>query len=172
MEMRLAGIVKESVVDGPGIRMTVFFQGCPHHCPECHNPETHDFNGGTLFRSEDILAELAKRPLLKGITLSGGEPLSQPAAAACLAKGAAAIGKDVMVYSGFIWEDILDMAAKEPALAELLQHTHILIDGLYEKEKRDLALFFRGSTNQRAIDVPKSLTAQKPILYSFYFPAD
>ncbi len=172
MEMRLAGIVKESVVDGPGIRMTVFFQGCPHHCPECHNPETHDFNGGTIFCSADILAELAKRPLLKGLTLSGGEPLSQPAAAACLAKGAVAMGKDVMVYSGFVWEDILDMAAKDPAVAELLQYTHILMDGPYKKTQRNLDLFFRGSTNQRAIDVPKSLAAQKPVLYDFYFPAD
>jgi len=171
MEMRLAGVVKESVVDGPGVRFTVFFQGCPHHCPGCHNPETHDFAGGTMFASQDILKEIAKRPLLRGVTLSGGEPLSQPVAAAFLARSIKEMGKDVVVYTGFTWEKVLEMADEDPKIRELLSDTLILIEGPFVLSERDLGLFFRGSKNQRAIDVPASLAAGEALEYEFYFPA-
>ena len=172
MEMRLAGLVRESVVDGPGIRLTIFFQGCPHACPGCHNPETHDFDGGYLFDSEAILAEVEKRPLLKGITLSGGEPLAQPVAAAALAVGAKRLGRQVMVYTGYLWEDLLDMAWQEPAITELLAHTDILMDGPFVQSQKSLGLTFRGSANQRAIDVPASLQSGAVVEYAFYVPGD
>ncbi len=171
MEMRLSGVVKESVVDGPGIRFVVFFQGCPHHCPGCQNPETHDFAGGTLFQSEDILQEIAKHPLLKGITLSGGEPLAQPKAAALLARGVREMGKDIFVYTGYTWEEILEMAEKNSDVKELLSDTAIVMDGPFLLKEKDLNLFFRGSRNQRAIDVAASLEAGKVVEHAFYRPA-
>ena len=110
-KMRIAGIVKESVVDGPGLRAVVFFQGCPHQCPGCHNPETWDPNGGYEATAEEIWAALGydENPLLSGITLTGGEPLLQPAAALALARMARARGSNVLLYTGYTWEEILSL---------------------------------------------------------------
>ena len=157
MELRLAGIISESVVDGPGIRMVVFFQGCKHNCPECHNPDTHDFAGGYLKSVDSIIDELKKPSLVGGITLSGGEPLEQPAGALELASRCKEIGKNVMLYSGYTWEQITKKAETDKNIAELLTKLDILIDGPFIKEQKDLNLAFRGSLNQRVIDVQKTL---------------
>ncbi|PKM60524.1 MAG: anaerobic ribonucleoside-triphosphate reductase activating protein [Firmicutes bacterium HGW-Firmicutes-4] len=151
-KVRIAGVVKESIVDGPGIRFVVFAQGCPHHCQGCHNPATHDFNGGKLVAIETIIDEMQKNPLLDGITLSGGEPFEQPEAFCELARRSQALGYHVMAYTGYSYETLL--AKKDQR--QLLAHTDLLVDGKFEMAKKSLMLKFRGSQNQRIIDVKRS----------------
>ena len=148
--MRVSGIVDESIVDGPGLRYVVFTQGCPHHCKGCHNPQTHSFEGGFLLSTEAALAQLQENPLLSGITLSGGEPFEQAEALCALAEGAKALGKNVMTYTGYVFEDLL--ARNDPWTDRLLDLTDTLVDGPYKEELRDLELQFRGSANQRLLD--------------------
>ncbi len=154
MKMRLAGITQESVTDGPGMRITVFFQGCEHHCPGCHNPQTWDRQGGEEYELDDVLAMMKDSPLIRGITLSGGEPFLQPAAAAALAREFHTRGKDVWAYTGFLWEGLL--AKEDPDIQALLQECDVLVDGPYRQAERMPGLFFRGSANQRMIDVKAS----------------
>ena len=151
MKLRIAGIVDDSVVDGEGMRLTVFTQGCPHHCPGCHNPDTHDFQGGRETTPEAIIAEIDKNPLLSGVTFSGGEPFMQPAPLARLAKDVHARGLDVWSYSGYTLEELI--ARYNPAINALLEEIDVLVDGKYLEEQRDLTLSFRGSRNQRIIDL-------------------
>ena len=155
--LRLAGIIRESIVDGPGLRFVVFAQGCPHHCPGCHNPETWAFEGGFETTPQRLLEEMAKNPLLRGVTLSGGEPFCQPGALAEVAEGVRARGKDVLTYTGYLYEELTRMAQEDDSVARLLRATDVLIDGPFRLAERSLELRFRGSRNQRAIDVPASL---------------
>ncbi|MDO4745894.1 MAG: anaerobic ribonucleoside-triphosphate reductase activating protein [Bacillota bacterium] len=151
--IRLAGIVRESIVDGPGIRFTIFCQGCPHACEGCHNPETHDFAGGSDCHIDRLLEEINKNPLLAGVTFSGGEPFCQPEAFLQLGRMIKEKGLNITVFSGYTLEQLNDMGVQRPAVKELLDITDILIDGPYVKEERDLTLQFRGSRNQRVIDM-------------------
>ena len=155
MEVKLAGIVPESFVDGEGIRFAIFFQGCLRNCFNCHNPATQDLDGGKIFDTQEIITQIKKNPLLSGITLTGGEPLLQIAPALELAKAAKKLNLNVWCYTGYKFEEI-------PADAkELLQNIDVLVDGEYIDDLRDLELQFRGSKNQRIIDVQKTLTAGK-----------
>lgn len=156
-KLRLAGVVRESIVDGPGMRYTVFAQGCPHHCPSCHNAHTWPFSGGFEAEPEQIIAELRQNPMLRGITLSGGEPFCQCEAMAELASLAHAAGYDVITYTGYLFETLLERAKTEPEVLSLLQQTDVLIDGPFIKEQKSYDLRFCGSKNQRAIDVKASL---------------
>ena len=151
--IRLAGIVRESIVDGPGIRFTVFCQGCPHACEGCHNPETHDFAGGKDISIERLLEEIDKDKLLAGVTFSGGEPFCQAEAFACLGRGVKERGLNITVFSGYTLEELQDMAVQRADVRELLELTDILIDGPFINKLRDLTLQFRGSSNQRVIDM-------------------
>lgn len=148
--MRIAGIVKESVVDGPGIRMTVFFQGCPHACPGCHNPQTHDFNGGEEMTLSEIVEHM-DNPLLDGVTLSGGEPFCQPKDAYLVAKEAHKKGLDVFTYTGYTIEQIIEKDDSD--MIALLKECDTLVDGLFVLSKRTLDIPFVGSSNQRIIDI-------------------
>lgn len=154
--IRLAGIVRESIVDGPGIRFTVFCQGCPHGCPGCHNPESHDFSGGKDCSIDRLLEEIDKDPLLAGVTFSGGEPFRQPEGFLELAKGVKERGLNITSFSGYTFEQLADMAAENIAVRDLLDMTDILVDGPYIKAQRDLTLQFRGSGNQRVIDMNRT----------------
>lgn len=156
-KIRIAGIVEESVVDGPGIRYVVFTQGCKHNCPGCHNPETHSFNGGEEKSIEEIISEIKENPLLTGVTFSGGEPFEQAEELAKLAVEIKKLGLDILVYSGYTFEKIMRLSKQRRGWAHLLQLTDILIDGPFIISKRSLDLKFRGSSNQRIIDVQKSL---------------
>ncbi|MDD3192794.1 MAG: anaerobic ribonucleoside-triphosphate reductase activating protein [Oscillospiraceae bacterium] len=162
--IRLAGIVRESIVDGPGIRFTIFVQGCPHHCEGCHNPETHDFSGGYNCEPEKILAEIKKNPLLDGVTLSGGEPLCQAAALLPLAQEIKRLGLNLFIYTGSIFESLLKEA--DPDTMALLREGDYLVDGPFVLAQRDLTLLFRGSQNQRILDLPASLAQGKAVLSS------
>ena len=156
MKIRISGIVNDSVVDGPGFRLAVFTQGCPHHCVGCHNPQTHDFEGGREIDTQEIIEKLRGNPLLDGITLSGGEPFCQGAACAELASAAHALGLNVWTYSGYTYEQLLAGDAEQRAL---LAETDVLVDGPFVLPQRTLELRFRGSANQRLIDVKASAAA-------------
>lgn len=154
--IRIAGIMRESIVDGPGIRFAVFCQGCPHACPGCHNPETHDFNGGSEVKVDRIIEEFDKNPLLTGITFSGGEPMCQPEGFAALGKLVKERGKTITIFSGYTLEQLLAKAKENKATAELLAMCDVLIDGPFVQAQRDLTLQFRGSSNQRVIDMNRT----------------
>lgn len=154
MELRIAGVVQESIVDGKGIRYTVFTQGCPHHCPGCHNPQTHDFHGGKTVGVGELFEEFRKNPMLKGMTFSGGEPFCQPVPLTELAGLVHGIGKDVTVFSGWTYEQL--QAKHDPQVDALLQETDVLIDGPFLEAQKNLELAFRGSENQRVIDMNKT----------------
>lgn len=162
--LRIAGIVKESIVDGPGIRFTVFAQGCKHNCPGCHNPQTHDFSGGTLISIDSLLEQIKKNPLLDGITLSGGEPFEQAEGFAELARRAKELGLHIMAYTGYTYEEILAGCSQNGGRESLLNETDILVDGRFVIEKKNILLRFRGSENQRLIDVKKSKLENKVVL--------
>ncbi|MBQ6841868.1 MAG: anaerobic ribonucleoside-triphosphate reductase activating protein [Firmicutes bacterium] len=152
-ELRIAGTIPESITDGPGFRYVIFTQGCPHHCPGCHNPQTHPFEGGEVADVEKILAEIAEDPLLAGVTLSGGEPFCQAAALLPIARAVKAMGKTVMAYSGWTYTQLRNLAEKDDAVAELLALCDILVDGPFIEAERDLTLLYRGSRNQRVLEL-------------------
>lgn len=161
--LNLAGIVGDSIVDGPGIRTTVFCQGCPHHCPGCHNPETWQFGTGTDMEEEAVFAVIQKNPLCRGVTFSGGEPFSQASAFAKLARLLKKNGYEVAAYSGFTFEELLAGTREQ---RELLEAIDILIDGPFLQKERSLELNFRGSRNQRILNVPESLKAEQAVFES------
>ena len=168
LEIRLASDLQiDSVVDGDGLRTVIWTQGCSHNCEGCHNPGTHDFNGGALVSVDVIkndLINLKKFKAQEGITLSGGDPFFQCDACTELAKYSKEIGLNVWAYTGFVFEDIL----KNNKQLELLKHIDVLVDGKFEINKKNLNLPFRGSTNQRIIDVKKSLQQNKVVLVERY----
>lgn len=164
-QLRISGIEPESIVDGPGIRYTVFVQGCPHHCEGCHNPQTHDFNGGKLVEMEKIIEEIKKNPLLSGVTFSGGEPFCQPEELTELGMEIKKLGLNLVCYSGFTFEELLAMSENKPSVLGLLNIIDILIDGKFVLAEKSLMLKFRGSKNQRIIDVPSSLSMGAAVLF-------
>lgn len=161
--LRLAGRVRESIVDGPGLRYTIFTQGCPHHCPGCHNVHTWPSDGGNWVDTSEILREIRRDTLLQGVTFSGGEPFEQAEALVALAEQIREIPLGIWVYTGYTWEEI--MAAENPAWHALLAQTDVLVDGRFVESEKSYALTFRGSANQRMLDVRASLTAGQPVLY-------
>ena len=157
--IRIAGVVRESIVDGPGLRLAVFCQGCPHGCKDCHNPDTHDFCGGYDCEISKIVEAVKANPLLDGVTVSGGEPFCQPAAFCSLAAALKEARPDLnlMAYSGYTYEELTEM--KDMDVDELLSKIDLLVDGRFIAEQKDLTLLFRGSSNQRVIDM--NLTRQR-----------
>ncbi|TCL39312.1 anaerobic ribonucleoside-triphosphate reductase activating protein [Anaerospora hongkongensis] len=164
IQLRLAGVIRESIVDGPGIRFVVFAQGCPHQCIGCHNPQSWPFDGGFIAQPGQIIEEMLKNPLVKGLTISGGEPFCQSAAMAQLAQAARQNGFDVITYTGFTFEKLLEQVKTDPAVLELLCYTDILIDGPFIQDLKSYELRFKGSSNQRMIDVKPSLEQGKAVL--------
>lgn len=152
--IRLAGVVRESIVDGPGLRFTVFCQGCPHGCPGCHNPATHQFQGGYDCEISKIVDAVDANPLLDGVTFSGGEPFCQPEAFDNLATELKKRNLNIVAYTGYTYEELTAM--KSEAVNSLLEKVDLLIDGKYVEKERDLTLLFRGSRNQRVIDMNKT----------------
>lgn len=165
--IRVCGIEPESIVDGPGFRYVLFVQGCPHRCEGCHNPESHDFNAGYDMTVGEVYAEIKQNPHLHGITLSGGEPFSQPDALLELVRLVRADGMDVMSYSGYTYEELLAM--RNPAVDGILDELSILVDGRFELDKRNLTLRYRGSENQRVIDMKKTRETGDVVLYKSEF---
>lgn len=159
--LNVAGCVTDSIVDGPGLRFAVFFQGCPHHCPGCHNPETWPFEGGTPFTPAQLLELAQKSPLCRGVTLSGGEPFAQAGPELLeFVRLCRAAGLEVASYTGYTFEQL---AAGTPWQQALLQNLDILIDGPFIAGECSLELRFRGSRNQRILNVPRSLAAGRAV---------
>ena len=158
--LNLSGIVSDSIVDGPSIRTTIFSQGCPHHCPGCHNPETWAFGCGTDVPVAAIVGIVKSNPLCRGVTFSGGEPFAQAAGFAKLAVLLKAEGYEVASYSGYTFEELLEGTE---AQQQLLSNIDILIDGPFLVSEKSLEIAFRGSRNQRILDVKKSLADGKAV---------
>lgn len=156
MQIQVAAVLFESIVDGPGIRTAVFVQGCPHNCPGCHNPSTHSFTGGMPMSIAQILCGMQRDKLVSGLTLTGGEPFCQAMACAGLAQAAKKAGYNVLSYSGYTYEELLSRAEQDPGVAALLNASDWLIDGPYREAERSLELRFRGSGNQRVIDLAQT----------------
>ncbi len=151
MTVRVAGVVLESVTDGPGVRLALFCQGCPHACPGCHNPDTHDELAGKDMTVEEILSYYDRDPLLSGITLSGGEPFLQPEPLVAIADHVHAAGGDVICYTGYTLEALRSRAQVNLSIGKLLDKIDLLIDGPFLLAEQSLDLPFRGSRNQRVI---------------------
>lgn len=162
MTIQIAGTVNDSIVDGPGLRFAVFTQGCSHHCPGCHNPETHDPCGGYKEDTDVLIARMKKNPLLSGLTLTGGDPLEQSVPCLELAKAAHEMGLNVWAYTGYTWEQLL--RENDPDRMALLREVDVLVDGPFILEQRSLELDFCGSKNQRLIDVKQSLETGSVVL--------
>lgn len=160
-KIRTAGLVNDSITDGPGLRFAIFLQGCDKRCPGCHNPQSLPMDGGTLYTTEDLMEKINANPLLTGITLSGGEPLLQAENVLPLVRKVREKGLDVVIYTGDTFEQIIQR--NDPAQMELLSLSQTLIDGPFILEQRSLSLLFRGSENQRILDLPESLAAGKSI---------
>lgn len=167
MNLRISGITKESVVDGPGYRFVLFTQGCLHRCPGCHNSTTWDLSGGYTINTGDVLKQVKSNKLLRGVTFSGGEPFLQCQPLAQLGQETKELGLDVLVYTGYTWEDLIGKASYDNKVRALIDSSDYIIDGPFILAKRDLSLQFRGSSNQRMIDVSKSLQEGKAIAIDF-----
>lgn len=153
-KLKISGVIPESIVDGRGFRYVIFTQGCPHKCPGCHNPQTHDFNGGKWADADNLFEEICENPLLKGVTFSGGEPFCQPKPLLQLAKRIHQKRLDVTVFTGFTYEELQNK--NDPDINALLDETDVLIDGPFIMKEKDLTLTFRGSRNQRVINMDKT----------------
>lgn len=146
MDIRIAGIQDDSIVDGEGIRLIVFSQGCPHHCPGCHNPETWPMDSGRIVTTDAIMEQYLANPMLDGITFSGGEPFWQAQAFAELADKVHAHGGNVWCYTGFSLNGLIKRGSE--AHKTLLSKVDVLVDGQFKLDQKDLTLQFRGSRNQ------------------------
>lgn len=154
--LRIAGITDDSIVDGPGIRLTVFVQGCPHNCEGCHNPQTHDFSAGVDMTVDEIMGRINANPLLDGVTFSGGEPFCQAAALSELGRMVHKKGLNVITYSGYTYEYLKKNSDSENNYGKLLDISDYLVDGPFIADQKDMLIKFRGSRNQRIIDVKRS----------------
>ena len=160
-----ADLQSDSIVDGPGLRTVIWTQGCAHHCPECQNPQTWDFNGGGLVPISDVLEAIDELEYQTGITFSGGDPMYQPEACTEIATYCREKGYNIWVYTGFTFEELQEMAKTKPIYHEFLLNIDVLVDGRFRIEERDLSLLFRGSRNQRLIDVQETLKMGKVVLF-------
>ena len=155
--IRLSGIAYESLVNGPGVRRVFFSQGCKHNCVGSFNPDTHDFNGGQLMNMDKLIEDVLINPIIKGITFSGGDPIEQADKFAYMAKAFKKVNLNIWCYTGYLFEELLEMSKEKVGIRELINNIDVLVDGKFEIKKKEEGLRFKGSTNQRIIDVKASL---------------
>ena len=160
-KIRLAGIAYESLVNGPGIRRVFFSQGCKHNCAGCFNPDTHDFNAGEERDMDELIKDTVENPLLDGVTFSGGDPLERAEEFSYMAKAFKKAGLNIWCYTGYVFEDVLEKMKKDNNIKELIENIDVLVDGRFERNKMQDGLKFRGSENQRIIDVQSSIKQGK-----------
>lgn len=169
MKIRLAAdLQSDSIVDGEGIRTVIWTQGCPHNCKGCHNPETHDFNDGALIDFNYIKKGIDNLKGQDGLTFSGGDPFCQPKECAEIAKYARSKGLNIWSYTGYEYEQLLKLSKTKKEIMDFLNEIDVLVDGKFVLEKKSLSCVFRGSSNQRIIDVKKSLKENKVVLVEKY----
>lgn len=172
----VASIIKESTIDGEGIRYVVFTQGCKHNCKGCQNPSTHNFGCGKMISASEIYDDMIKNPLIDGLTLSGGDPFFQAKQCCELAKLCKNNGYDIWAYTGFNFEDFLNFRNNIKCnvmitsdMIELLRYIDVVVDGRFILEERTLESKFKGSSNQKIVDVKKSLKENKVIKYNLEY---
>ena len=163
-EVRLSGIAYESLVNGPGMRRVFFSQGCKHNCEGCFNPETHDFSGGEVRNMDELIEDVLKNKMIKGVTFSGGDPLEQADKFAYMAKAFKDAGLNIWCYTGYTFEQVLENMKKDSGLRELISNIDVLVDGRFELKNKKEELKFKGSSNQRTIDVKRSLNSREIIV--------
>ncbi len=166
MKLRLAGLQQDSIVDGPGIRFSIYVQGCPHHCAGCHNPETHDPLSGYEINVSELLEIIEQSSGIDGITISGGEPFEQAASLAALVFEVLKRELNLVIYSGFTFEELIQKSFADQNVRYLLQAGWLLIDGPFKVNEQDYNLPFRGSRNQRLVDLPRSLALNEAVEWS------
>lgn len=159
-----ADLQSDSIVDGPGLRTVLWTQGCSHHCKECQNPQTWSFKGGALVPVSEVLKAIDELENQDGFTFSGGDPMFQVESCNIIADYVRKKGMNIWVYTGFTYEEILDLAKKDKTYMDFLSKIDVLVDGRFEIEKRNLSLLFRGSSNQRLIDMKKTLKKGEIVL--------
>lgn len=167
-KIRLAGIAYESLVNGPGMRRVFFSQGCRHNCKGCFNPDTHDFQGGEERDMDELIKDVLDNPILKGVTFSGGDPLERAEEFSYMAKKFKENGLSVWSFTGYTFEYILDHLDDRKGWREFINNIDVLIDGKFDENKMEGGIKFRGSSNQRIIDVPKSLEQKEIVLVHKY----
>ena len=167
-KIRLAGIAYESLVNGPGMRRVFFSQGCRHNCKGCFNPDTHDFQGGEERDMDELIKDVLDNPILKGVTFSGGDPLERAEEFSYMAKRFKENGLSVWSFTGYTFEYILDHLDDRKGWREFINNIDVLIDGKFDENKMENGIKFRGSSNQRIIDVPKSLEQKEIVLVHKY----
>lgn len=165
--IRLSGIAYESLVNGPGIRRVFFSQGCNHNCKGCFNPETHDFSGGEEKNINELIEDVYKNPMIKGITFSGGDPFERAEEFAYMAKAFKKKNLNIWSYTGYTFEYIIDNLDERNGWKDLINNLDVLVDGRFEEDKAVEGLKFRGSTNQRIIDVKESLRTGNIIILNY-----
>lgn len=165
MKIRLAAYLQpDSIVDGEGIRTVIWTQGCPHSCLGCHNPETHDFEGGALVDLEEVYEIIDTLEGQDGITFSGGDPFMQPKECSEIAKYSKKKGYNIWTYTGYTFEQLLVLSKAKPEIMDFLKEIDVLVDGKFELRNKSYNCLFRGSTNQRIIDVKSSLKNKQVVL--------
>lgn len=160
-KIRVAGIVNDSITDGPGLRLTLFVQGCERNCSLCHNQSALPLDGGNFCDAQEIMDKIKKNPMLSGVTFSGGEPMLQAEALLPLARMINDAGLDLAIYTGYTFEELLKQ--DNSSVTELLSLADTLIDGPFILAKRSLSLNFRGSSNQRIINLKESMKQGKAV---------
>ena len=169
LKLRLASeLQKDSIVDGEGLRTVIWFQGCPHNCKGCHNPHSHSFTKGILTDITKIKEYIASLKDQDGITFSGGEPFSQPEALLEIAKYVKEQKLNIWLYTGYTFEQLLNMSEQNPLYLDILKITDVLVDGKFILEEKSLNMKFRGSKNQRILDCKKSIKDKRPVLIQKY----
>ena len=163
-----ADLQSDSIVDGPGLRTVIWTQGCLHHCKECQNPQTWDMEGGGLVPVQDVLDAIDELRNQDGLTFSGGDPMFQVEACNVIAEYCKKKGYNIWVYTGFTYDEIMKLAKKNKTYIDFLKNTDVLCDGSFKINERDLGLLFRGSRNQRLIDVQKTLETGNVVLFDEY----
>ena len=162
--IKLSGIAYESLVNGPGMRRVFFAQGCKHNCKGCFNPDTHDFNGGEEMDMDELISDTLNNPILRGVTFSGGDPWEQADKFAYMAKAFKDNELDVWSYTGYTYEYILENKDEKLGWNDLLNNIDVLVDGKFEENKMQDGLKFKGSINQRIIDVKESIRLNEIII--------
>ena len=169
MQIKLSSpIQSDSIVDGEGIRTVIWTQGCVHKCPGCHNPETWSFDDGTMVLVEDVIKEISSFKSQDGVTFSGGEPMHQVSAVIEIAKFCKNQGLNVWCFTGYTFEELWFMSFEYEKLRECMKYIDILVDGRYIADRKSLNLPFRGSTNQRILNMKASLKKGSPVLVGKY----
>lgn len=170
MKIQLAAYLQpDSIVDGEGIRTVIWTQGCPHNCLGCHNPETHDINAGASVDIEEVKEIIDGLEGQDGITFSGGDPFMQAEECAILAKYARSKGYNIWAYTGYTFEELLHLSTVKKEIIDFLKQIDILVDGRFVLSKKSYNTLFRGSSNQRILDVKESLKQKKAILAEKYY---